>query len=542
MRKSLKFIPFISLILAFLFGFSLFIPKSSAYAAEKVTLNVFSWEDYIDEDLIGKFEAENPDIDLNYYTFATNEEMYNEIVKNPKSCDLLCPSEYMILKMKNEGLIKAYEMPELYKANASKYIKDVFDGLGLNNADGTTYATGYMWGTMGFIYNMDKVDVEDLKSWKGIFNKKYKNKITIKDSLRDTYIMALGVVYEDELNLAKSLPENEYNAKISEIFNRTDSETIEKATDVLVDLKSNLYGFEVDSGKNDILSGKITINFAWSGDAAYSIVEADDSSSGVNLGYVVPEEGSNVWFDGWVMTKDANEIAARKFINFLSRPENAVRNIEYVGYTSCIAGEEVFNYAVDCYGAEVLPEAELTVEEYDELSPGKKVEYVPFDGGYALKDGGYGRLIEISGETCLQTFSLDENGMETNYAIEDVYATDLKYFFDETCEDDSYVIYSREQGRALYAQYSDEETIRRCVVMDNFSQDDLNALNEMWNTVKLITFPLGTIIAITLLFAISIASIIIFINREKVFSKKGKKIKETKAKNCMKIIKIENID
>ncbi len=543
-KLRFKFLPFFALFLVAIFVIGIISPIKKVFASEKTVLNIFSWEDYIDEDLLVEFEEEYPEIDLNYYTFATNEEMYNEIVKNPKSCDLLCPSEYMILKMKQEDMLKAYKMPEVYEENASEYIKDVFDGLGLNNKDEdgkiiSTYATGYMWGTMGLIYNMDAVDVSDLKNWKGLLNKEYKNKITIKDSLRDTYILALGIVYEEELLEAKNLPEEEYKLKVAEIFNRKDPESINKVTEVLLEMKSNLYGFEVDSGKSDILSGKITINFAWSGDAAYSIVEADDTASTVTLGYAVPEEGSNVWFDGWVMTKNANEEAAVKFIDFLSRPENAVRNISYVGYTSCIAGDEVFDNVVDWYGAEYFPYAQIDESEYSKLTPSEKEDYVYLEeeGGYALKDDGYGELID-NNEKC-QLFHLDDNGVRVNDEIIDVYAVDLKYFFGE---DKSYVVYSREQGRALYAQYADEETIKRCAVMDTFSEEDLNALNEMWNTVKLITLSVGEIIAIVLFMILAVASVIIFGKREKIFSRSYSKGKETHDKHGNKILKIENLD
>ena len=116
---------------------------------------------------------------------------------------------------------------------------------------------------------------------------------------------------------------------------------------MLKELKANLYGFEVDSGKNDIIDGKINVNFAWSGDAVFAMDEAD--LAGVNLGYIVPEEGSNVWFDGWVMPKNANEELALEFLNFISTPEAAIRNMDYIGYTSCIAGDEVFERAVENY-------------------------------------------------------------------------------------------------------------------------------------------------------------------------------------------------
>ena len=147
-------------------GFSLSV--DTVKGAEK-EITVFSWEDYMevgeegdineDNDLIYKFEQQSG-IKVNYITFATNEDMYNELIKNPNACDLICPSEYMIMKMKDEGLIKPYSFPENWLTYGSPYIQDTFEKLGFNVGEDKTYAIGYMWGTMGFIYNMDKV-IED---------------------------------------------------------------------------------------------------------------------------------------------------------------------------------------------------------------------------------------------------------------------------------------------------------------------------------------------------------------------------------------------
>lgn len=522
------------------FNSLVFSKKVHAETLAKNEITVFSWEDYIDVDLLDEFEEETG-ISVNYITFATCEEMYNEVVKNPKACDLLCPSEYMIMKMRDEGLIKEYTVPQTYKENVSPYIAQVFDDLGLNTKNGKTYASGYLWGTMGMIYNMDKgITAQDLNRWSALLNDSYKGKITIKDSVRDTYIVALCMVYEQELLSARTLGDIEYKEKLNEILNRTDSDTINKVQDVLVGVKNNLYGFEVDSGKSDILTGKIDINFAWSGDAVYSIGEGIDA--GVNLGYVVPEEASNVWFDGWVMPKEANEDYATQFINFVSRPENAVRNIDYVGYTSCIAGDVVFENAVDWYGAENLPEI-LSLEDMNkEIENDSSLNgcFVPYNGGYALK-GSYGRIIKDGERTFLRTFDLDDSGNEVNFGEEELYKVDLKYFFDPDCTDDTYVIYSLETGRQLYAQYSDEETIKRCVVMQNFDKETLEKVNEMWSTVKLITLPTWAIITLTSFIALALIAIVLFKFKDKLFVKKIPDGERKEPKNGLKVIKKEQL-
>ena len=491
--KNLRLVSIAILLFSVLSGLFLspFVGKV-AYADDTVKeITVFSWEDYIEEaedetetGVLDEFEEETG-IKVNYYTFATCEEMYNELKKDPKACDIICPSEYMILKMRDEGLIKEFEMPENYIKNGSPYIKNVFEDLGLTNGN-KTYAVGYMWGTMGFIYNMDRYTEEDLNSWSKLYDQKFSGKITIKDSIRDSYIMTLGIVYKDELMQLKDkllkgqVTIDEYQSSISEIFNRVDEDSIRAVRDALIDLKDNLYGFEVDAGKNDILTGKIDVNFAWSGDAAYAIYESNEGENYSTLGYVVPEEGSNVWFDGWVLTNDADVANATKFIDYMCRPDIAVRNMDYIGYTSCIAGTEdtsVFDYILDCYGVE--------------------------DGEYSV---------------------------------------DLKYFFDPECTTGDYIVRTDELGRQFSAQYPSEDVILRCAVMNNFSNEELELVNEMWNEVKLITMPTPMIIAILVLVVLIIAVAVVYKYRAKIFKKDYTKNKRFGQKKGWKVVKIEDLD
>ncbi len=497
--KSNKLFCLCALALAVLLVFSSLTGGAKALAKEPegVSITVFSWEDYIDEgyesagdasellqdrfseeeltsSLIDLFE-EQTGIKVNYYSFATNEEMYTELKKDPKAVNLICPSEYMILKLREEGLIKAYDMPENYKTYGSDYIKGVFDGLGLNSIDGKTYAIGYMWGTMGLIYDAEKYTDADFESWTDLYEDKFSGRLTIKDSIRDSYIMALAIVYKDEL-LALDKNASDYNEKLSEIFNRTDEATVDKVESALIDLKDNLYGFEVDAGKNDLLTGKIDVNFAWSGDAVYSMYEGDEA--GKKLGYAVPKEGSNVWFDGFVMTKDTTgekEQAAVEFLNFLADPKNAVRNIEYVGYTSCVAGDYVFDYVKENFG--------------------------------------------------------DDEGNKQ---------VDLSYFFGKD-GDYSFKASDEEGGyyRHLFAQYADEETILRCAVMNNFSDQELERINDMWNNVKLITLPVYMIIIICVIALLIILGLVGYKYKDKLFKKFSLKERVNKNRQKYKVVKIE---
>jgi spermidine/putrescine transport system substrate-binding protein len=168
--------------------------------------------------------------------------------------------------------------------------------------------------------------------------------------------MGLGMYYEEELLELKEqykqglLTKSEYKSTLSQYMNDTSKETMAKVKKGLEKMRKNLYGLETDEAKLEVISGRLDAAFQWSGDAVYIIDEAEEND--LELEYSIPESASNLWFDGWVMMKDANEHAATAFVNFLSMPQNVVRNMYYIGYTSCIAGEEVFNYVSETYSDE----------------------------------------------------------------------------------------------------------------------------------------------------------------------------------------------
>ena len=440
-------------------------------------LRVYNWEDYISEptesedgsagddyvDLIAEFEKEYG-VRVEYSTFGTNENMYNELQINPGSYDLVCPSDYMIMKMISEGMVEKFSDDFLQNSNyakyASPYIKDLFEDNGW-----TKYAVAYMWGTMGYVYDpaISESVEQDLSSWAGIWDARYASKATIKDSVRDSYFLGVAVAYREELMQLKeqydggTIGADDYNARITEIMNRTDEDTLEKTKDALISLKENLYGFEVDSGKQDMVAGRISINFAWSGDAVYTMDDAEPYyeedgtyAEGIYLNYIVPEECSNIWFDGWVMPKGANTELAEMFIDFLSRPENAVANMNYIGYTSSIAGDAVFEEMVDWYDESADPDNRGFDEDGNPLEP-----------------------------------------------------YDLNYFFGGTGENDDYTIYVSEESlnRQISAQFPSEEVLVRSAIMQHFDDETNAAVNEMWEEVKGLPIPVWAYVVIAVIAA-----------------------------------------
>jgi spermidine/putrescine transport system substrate-binding protein len=214
---------------------------------------------------------------------------------------------------------------------------------------------------MGFTYNpefknKDGQLIEDadelVSSWECLWNNDIGKIISLKDSVRDTYVVAIFHVYKDEIAvLDETAPD--YNSKLSAIFNRCDDATIEKVKNALLEAKrKTVYGLEVDEGKNDIVNGDYFANLAWSGDAIYAMDSAEENEKPLYLNYSLPEEGSNVWFDGWCMPKGANKELAEEFVNFICDPENAALCMDEVGYTSPIVGEDIWELVNDWYAAD----------------------------------------------------------------------------------------------------------------------------------------------------------------------------------------------
>ena len=548
----------VSILLSVLLLFSTFLfvgcnDEDNGSSNDSKVLRISNCEDYIDEELLAEFE-ELYDCTIEYSTFGTLENLYNDIKITPDRFDLICPSDYMIEKMAKEGMLQKIEFNEDgdYLKYLSPYIYDTFNGITWEeNGEIVSlhdYAGCYMWGTLGLTYNPEFVADEDMESWASLWKDKYNNVSTIKDSIRDSYFMGVAYANKDRLDLLAEEFENgdisivSYQAELSKIFNDTSEENVKKVEECLKDLKGNIYGFEVDSGKNDIASGKITINFAWSGDAVYAMDEAE--TQGVELYYSVPNEGSNVWFDGWCVPKNSQNVElAVKFIEFLSNPEIVVRNMSYIGYTSGIGGEAVFDNAVDWYGVCTLVESEITLDEYNELTEedleyyemtadGKIYEYV-----YAEEIDGLIVGNDQDGYVANITY-FDEETEEVYQEETEIFKADLSYFFGEG----DWAIFTDTIGRQFTAQYPTEDIISRCVVMNCYDEEANGRVTLMWERVKGFTFPTYLLIIFACLLVLLIVFVVLYKNKDKIFKNREIKHKENKYRKKYKVVKIEKIN
>ena len=331
----------ISLILALTVGFG-------AIAADREhTLKVYNWADYIDEDLLSEFEQwykeqTGEEVHVIYQLFDINEVMLSKIELGHEDYDVVCPSDYIIERMLRADLLLPVShdfgpVPD-YTLGVSPFMREMMANTDGNGRDVADYAIPYMWGTVGLLYNPKYISAEECKSWEVLRNPDYAGKIYVKDAFRDVYTSLLIALKKDEIDSGKVTRD--------EVSRDTSPESIQLVEDWLNSMKDGVQGWEADFGKEMMTKEKGWINLSWSGDAQWAIEEAE--KVGVKLDFSVPEEGSTVWYDGWVIPKYAvNTKAASWFINFLCMPSNVLRNMDAIGYVSAIGGPEILEAKTD---------------------------------------------------------------------------------------------------------------------------------------------------------------------------------------------------
>ncbi len=311
-------------------------------------LKVYNWGDYIDEALLPEFEQwyqeqTGESVKIVYQTFDINETMLSKIEKGQEDYDVVCPSDYIIERMLRNDLLLPINMdfgetPNYIEGSLSPFITESIKELKTGDKDAAKYAVGYMWGTTGFLYNSGKVDAEDVKTWDVLRNSKYEGKIFMKDAARDIYSQFILFLKKDDIASGKVTKE--------ELVSVPSQENVDLVEKYLAQTKKQIAGYEADFGKEQMTQERGLISLNWSGDACWAIDEAREV--GVELDYIVPDEGATYWFDGWVIPKYAkNTKAAAYFINFMCKPENAIRNSDVIGYVSACGTPEILDYFTD---------------------------------------------------------------------------------------------------------------------------------------------------------------------------------------------------
>lgn len=266
---------------------------------------VYNWGEYIDPDTISMFEEETG-IKVIYDEFETNEIMFPKIEAGASKYDVVCPSDYMIKKMIENDLLAEinYDNVPNAKANIGQQYWDMSKEFDPENK----YSVPYCWGTVGILYNKTMVD-GPVDSWSILWDEKYADNILMQDSVRDAFMVALKL--------------NGYS------MNSVNPEELNAAKESLIAQKPLVQAYVIDQVRDKMIENEAAIGVIYSGEAIFTQRENPD------LEYVIPKEGTNVWIDSWVITKNApNKENAEKFIDFMCRPDIALKNFEYITYST----------------------------------------------------------------------------------------------------------------------------------------------------------------------------------------------------------------
>ena len=278
---------------------------SSSAGGENGEVIVYNWGEYIDPETITMFEEETG-IKVIYDEFETNEIMYPKVEAGSSAYDVICPSDYMVQKMIENDLLQELNYDNMPNAKANigaQYYEQAAD-----YDPGNKYCVPYCWGTVGILYNKTMVD-EPVTSWSILWDEKYADNILMQDSVRDAFMVALKL--------------KGYS------MNTLEESEILEATQSLIDQKPLVQAYVIDQVRDKMIGGEAALGVIYSGEAIYTQRENPD------LEYVIPTEGTNVWIDGWVITKNApNKENAEKFIDFMCRGDIALKNFEYITYST----------------------------------------------------------------------------------------------------------------------------------------------------------------------------------------------------------------
>lgn len=302
MNKVYKFFLASLLAIALLFAAKILI-VGNGQISDSNTLYLYNWGDYIDPDLIDKFEEESG-YKVVMETYDSNEAMITKIKQKSTNFDICIPSEYAVEMMRDQGLLEKLDHNKI---------------VGLDNIDerfldvaydpGNEYSIPYLWGTFGIVYNTKKYEESDFSSWKNLWDKKFEGEILSFDGARET--LGIGL-------LANNLS-----------LNTTNPKKLVEVRDELIGFMGNVKAILADEIRMYMALEEANVGITFSGDAS-SAIESNE-----NLSYAIPKEGSNIWFDTMVIPKTSkNQKAAYAFINFMLEPENAAQNADYIWYAT----------------------------------------------------------------------------------------------------------------------------------------------------------------------------------------------------------------
>lgn len=275
-------------------------------------LYVYNWGEYIDEAVIDQFEDETG-IHVIYDLFETNEEMYPIIEAGAVTYDVVCPSDYMIQKMLENDLLAEINFDNVPNLNQ---IDPAYLEMSKSFDPENKYSVPYCWGTVGILYNtkrLEELGVTPPTKWSDLWDEKLSGEILMQDSVRDAFMVALK---KDGFSM-----------------NSSDENELEQAKQALIDQKPLVQAYVIDQVRDKMIGGEAAVGVIYSGEMLYIQEEVASLGLDYSLEYVIPQEGTNLWLDSWVVPKNSkNKANAEKWIDFLCRPEIAKANFEYITY------------------------------------------------------------------------------------------------------------------------------------------------------------------------------------------------------------------
>ena len=306
------------------------------------TLKVYNWSDYLDVAVIDEFEQwyeeqTGEPVKVILQTFDVNETMLSKIEKGQEDFDVVCPSDYIIERMLQRDLLLPIDRnygstPDYIGQYLSPFIRDCFDKFDGGGKNANDYAVGYMWGTVGIIYNPKYVTAEEASTWDIFRNPKFAGKLFMKEDARDVFSQIAIFLHHDELERGE--------ITLDELLRDSSDEAIAEVEAYLKEVKPLVAGWEADFGKDQMVLERGWVSLNWSGDGVWTRDQAEPL--GVPIEFSFPKEGFTLFFDGWVIPKYAkNPKAASYWINFMNRPDIVIRNVIETGYVSCNAAPEV---------------------------------------------------------------------------------------------------------------------------------------------------------------------------------------------------------
>lgn len=350
--EGMKKLKKIALVLTFVISLFIYPFTDNIKAQDKVNLRVYNWGEYISNgedgtvDIIAEFEKKYPNIDIDYTTYATNEELYAKLKSGAANYDVIIPSDYMVSRMIEENMLEKLNFKNIPN------FKDIMDNFKNLEYDPTNeYSVPYTWGTVGIIYNKTLVE-EKPTSWDVLWDEKYTNMVLMFNNSKDAFGIALK--------------------KLGYSQNTTDKSQLDEAAEELKKQKKVLQAYVMDEIFDKMLTGEAALAPYYAGDALTMIDENED------LGFALPKEGTNRFVDAMVIPKGVRHKAeAETFINFMIDKNIAKANVEYLGYSTPVQStydeldEEIKNDGISYPDKKILEKCETFIN-----LPNETNEYV----------------------------------------------------------------------------------------------------------------------------------------------------------------------